>query len=125
MGELSRSRWSCNAGPSRFCKADGRTLGATLRPITAAVEVLLLVPVLVINPRTDEGFAHLVHRLAQDAETAEELQDRLRESYPRAVARARGLAGESAVVWYVYRDGRWTSAAQAGGGRQAHDGQRR
>lgn len=69
-------------------------------------------PVLVVNPRADESFVKFVHEqldglLASDPAA---LQSRLRERYPEAVVRARGLANEPSIIWYVYRDGRWTPA---------------
>jgi hypothetical protein len=65
-------------------------------------------PILVLNPRGDEEFVALVERLAaDDPSTPQELQDALRETYPRAVVRPRSLSGEWRAVWYVYRDGRW------------------
>ena len=69
-------------------------------------------PVLVVNPRTDPLFVEFVReqldrRLADEPAT---FQSRLRERYPEAVVRARELANEPTVVWYVYRDGHWTPA---------------
>ncbi len=69
-------------------------------------------PVLVINPRTDLSFVAFV-REQLDAPPADDpmtLQDRLRARYPEAVVRVRALANEPSIVWYVYRDGRWTPA---------------
>jgi hypothetical protein len=40
--------------------------------------------------------------------TIDQLQAHLRARYPEAVVHARELAGERILVWYVYRDGRWT-----------------
>jgi len=79
-----------------------------------------LEPVLVVNPRTDDEFVALARRLAIDSVTPELLQQLLRERYPRALVRPRQLAGESGNVWYVYRDGRWTSQSAMGGRRQRH-----
>jgi len=45
------------------------------------------------------------------------LQVRLRERYPNAVVRPRELSSESAVVWYVYRDGNWIPEQCHPGGR--------
>jgi hypothetical protein len=65
--------------------------------------------VLILNPRHDETFAQLAHELAADGtRTPAALQAALREQYPSASVRPRLLAGESEVVWYVYRDGHWT-----------------
>lgn len=68
-----------------------------------------MAPLLIINPRSDGPFAQLVAELTADAATdPADLQARLRERYPDAVARRRELSSESTEVWYVYRDGRWT-----------------
>ena len=77
-------------------------------------------PLLVINPRTDEAFVEYAHRLAADSAEPETFQQRLRERYPKAVVRPRQLAGEPGNVWYVYREGRWTSEQATGGRRQRH-----
>ena len=63
--------------------------------------------VLIINPLTDDDFAAFVHDCARDASDPTVLQARLRERYPRAVARSRDLSGERGAAWYVYREGRW------------------
>jgi len=61
-----------------------------------------------LNPRTDEAFVrHVEAVVAGGAESAAELEARLRESYPAAVVRERDLSGEPGPIWYVYRDGRW------------------
>jgi hypothetical protein len=39
------------------------------------------------------------------------LQSRLRERHPAATVHVRLLSSEPSTVWYVYRDGRWTPAA--------------
>lgn len=73
--------------------------------------------VLVINPRTDADFAALVDRSAADAASPQELQDRLRATYPRCVVRRRLVSNEPRTVWYVYRDGHWIpSLIQEGSG---------
>lgn len=69
-------------------------------------------PILVVNPRTDASFVEFV-REQLDGPLADDplaLQIRLRERYPDAVVRVRELANEPSIVWYVYRDGRWTPA---------------
>lgn len=67
-------------------------------------------PLLIVNPRADEAFVTEVHRHVENGvESAEELQRLLRERYPRAVARDRGLSAESAT-WYVYREGTWVQS---------------
>ena len=61
-----------------------------------------------INPRTDERFVGIVEAILDEGEaTPQELQGRLRESYPDAVVRERDLQGDPAPVLYVYRDGHW------------------
>jgi hypothetical protein len=67
-----------------------------------------LAPQLITIPTADATFRHFVQR-AHDragAESAAELEGRLRRTYPRVVVRERGLVGEPAA-WYVYRDGAW------------------
>jgi hypothetical protein len=66
-------------------------------------------PILVVNPATDRAFRDFAEDAVQRLERSApaELQRKLRARYPDAVARARDLHGESAVVWYVYRDGHW------------------
>ena len=64
-------------------------------------------PALIINPVTDKEFTAFAEQCAQGASDPATLQSRLRERYPLAVARSRELAGETAAVWYVYREGRW------------------
>lgn len=68
-------------------------------------------PVLVVNPRTDVAFAQFVHEQTDglSADDPMALQTRLRERYPATTVHARLLSSEPATVWYVYRDGRWTS----------------
>jgi hypothetical protein len=65
-------------------------------------------PTLVINPPNDGVFVSFAEMLVGHgvASTAE-LEERLRSEYPDAVVHARVLAGESVMIWYVYRDGRW------------------
>ena len=69
-------------------------------------------PVLVVNPRTDTAFVEFVReqtdRIGENDLLA--LETRLRERYPAATVHARLLSGEPSTVWYVYRDGRWTSS---------------
>jgi hypothetical protein len=68
-------------------------------------------PVLIINPIGDDEFAGFVRKHARDASTPDELQSRLRERYPQAVVRQRDLSDERVSIWYVYRDGYWTSSS--------------
>ena len=60
-----------------------------------------------VNPRDDVEFVALVDHLVETTGRPEDLERRLRESYPHAVVRRRGLAAEATDVWYVYRDGSW------------------
>lgn len=66
-----------------------------------------------VNPRHDVDFVMLVDRLAVTATGPADLESRLRETYPNAVVRVRGLQGDTVAVWYVYRDGAWTSLRSA------------
>lgn len=67
-------------------------------------------PTVIINPRDDLRFSELVERsLLTAGESPDGLERLLREHYPRAVVRRRGLAGEQVEVWYIYREGRWVS----------------
>jgi len=68
-------------------------------------------PTLVVNPSSDRVFATFAAMLADHgASTIEDLQRRLRTVYPEAAVHARELVGERFVMWYVYRDGRWTDS---------------
>ena len=72
-------------------------------------------PTLITNPATDGAFVTFAERLvATGVDDPGELQSRLRERYPQAVVRPRELSSERRVVWYVYRDGRWTPGEEAG-----------
>ncbi len=65
-------------------------------------------PVLVLNPPDDDDFRSFATGLVNDGTIEPELlHDCLRGRYPRAIVRPRELAGESAQIWYVYRDGHW------------------
>lgn len=67
-------------------------------------------PTLLLNPVSDRTFQAFAERLLDEGggETTHEFQARLRVRYPQAVVRARDIAAERRVVWYVYRDGHWT-----------------
>jgi hypothetical protein len=72
-------------------------------------------PTLVTNPVNDRNFSAFAEReLGEGPSTIDAFQARLRVRYPHAVVHARELAAESAVIWYVYRDGRWTNRGDAG-----------
>jgi len=74
-------------------------------------------PTLIASPRDDEVFQDLAEAMvAAGATTPSALQEALRSRYPKAVVRARDLSGERGVIWYVYRDGRWTRSGKAPGG---------
>ncbi len=67
-----------------------------------------LKPTLVVNPTDDGLFAEFAQVLVDDGTvTIGEFERRLRAVYPRAAVHARLLAGEPALIWYVYREGRW------------------
>jgi hypothetical protein len=63
-------------------------------------------PTLVTNPTDDPVFATAAETALGDARTTDDLQSVLRRDYPRAVVRARDLAGDP-LIWYVYREGHW------------------
>jgi hypothetical protein len=74
-------------------------------------------PTLIASPRDDEVFQDLAEAMvAAGANTPGALQEALRSRYPKAVVRARDLSGERGVIWYVYRDGRWTRSGKVPGG---------
>lgn len=65
-------------------------------------------PALFLNPTDDAEFANEVERaMGEGPVDAADLEQRLRPAYPSALVRPRGLANETFVVWYVYRDGHW------------------
>jgi hypothetical protein len=70
-------------------------------------------PVLVVNPRTDASFVAFVREQIEGLATVDpfSLECRLRERHPAAAVHARVLASEPTTIWYVYRDGHWTSSA--------------
>jgi hypothetical protein len=69
-------------------------------------------PVLIINPRGDHQFAERARTIIQSGVTdIQAMQRCLRVDYPAAVVRDRELSSEPMVIWYVYRDGRWTPDA--------------
>ena len=66
-------------------------------------------PTLVTNPVTDRNFSAFAEKqLDEGASSIDAFEARLRVRYPDAVVHARELAAEFSVIWYVYRDGRWT-----------------
>lgn len=65
-------------------------------------------PVLVINPRHDDGLRERANQAVADgARSPQALAAALRQDYPQVVIHRRELAGERTSVWYVYREGRW------------------
>ena len=63
---------------------------------------------IVRNPANDRDFERAIDELVDSGlRDPGTFQERLRELYPRAIVRPRELAGESAPIWYVYREGRW------------------
>jgi hypothetical protein len=67
-------------------------------------------PTLITNPANDVAFRDHAESALREGQSVAELQQILRGDYPRAIVRARDLAGERSVVWYVYRDGHWLTA---------------
>jgi hypothetical protein len=62
---------------------------------------------LIINPRSDTVFVTMAEKLVMaGTPSASDLQRELRDKYPRAVVRERGLSSER-TTWYVYREGIW------------------
>jgi hypothetical protein len=66
-------------------------------------------PTLVTNPTDDSAFAAAAEAALGEARSTDDLQAVLRRDYPRAVVRARDLAGDP-LIWYVYREGHWVRA---------------
>jgi hypothetical protein len=64
-------------------------------------------PTLITNPAI--AFRDHAESALREGQSVAELQQILRGDYPRAIVRARDLAGERPVVWYVYRDGHWVT----------------
>jgi PAS domain-containing protein len=69
-------------------------------------------PRLMTIPASDAAFRARIEaiREGEGLTTPVALQTRLRRLLPKVSVTARGLAGEP-TTWYVYRDGRWPSAA--------------
>jgi hypothetical protein len=66
-------------------------------------------PTLVTNPADDVAFRDAAEAALHEGQSVADLQAILRLAYPGAMVRARDLAGERPVVWYVYRDGHWVA----------------
>jgi len=73
-------------------------------------------PSLITNPADDAAFHDDAEAVLDDGQSIDEFQAMLRRGYPRAVVRSRDLAGESQLVWYVYRDGHWVARHDRGQG---------
>ncbi len=73
-------------------------------------------PILVINPRSDTAFVDHVNAELVGVQRPEDLAKRLRARYPDVVVRPRDLSSEPVAVWYVFRDGHWTSENVRRGG---------
>lgn len=72
-------------------------------------------PTLIVNPTDDVVFADFAQTLVDHGATStDELERRLRAEYSRSTVHARELVGETAVIWYVYREGRWIVSHPAG-----------
>lgn len=66
-------------------------------------------PTIVRNPPSDAEFGAAIQQIVDDGVVDPAVAElRLRERYPRAIVRPRELAAEPLLVWYVYREGRWT-----------------
>lgn len=68
-----------------------------------------ILPSLVTNPADDARFTAAADGALHEGQSLAEFQQLLRRAYPRAVVRARDLAGERSLVWYVYREGHWVA----------------
>jgi hypothetical protein len=91
------------AMPSQGPPCTNRVMLDGLRPGVATR------PILVLNPRIDRRFTEAASEIVEaGVRSPVELERQLRERWPRAVVRPRGLSGEQPTMWYVYRDGRWT-----------------
>ena len=66
-------------------------------------------PALITNPADDDAFHDAAEAALREGQSVAELQELLRYDYPRVLVRARELAGERSVTWYVYRDGQWVA----------------
>ena len=70
-------------------------------------------PTLALNPRNDAAFGAAADALLDGARSPCDLERLLRADFPGTVVRARDLSNEAGTVWYVYRDGHWTSSGRA------------
>jgi hypothetical protein len=80
-----------------------------VRRYSAVAEPTARRPVLILNPRADRQFVAASEALVSGGVASPaELQARLRERWANAAVQPRSLSGEPTLMWYVYRDGRWT-----------------
>jgi hypothetical protein len=67
---------------------------------------------LMTNPSTDTGFrAAAESALADGADSAADLQESLRDAYPRAAV-ADGIMERGMERWYAYREGHWVPSPE-------------
>jgi hypothetical protein len=64
-------------------------------------------PLFVFNPDVDADFARLGLEAAVGVRTAEDLEARLRDAYPRIRVHVSEVSRPFPVTWYVYREGHW------------------
>jgi hypothetical protein len=64
-------------------------------------------PAILSFPSADGSFARFVRATlaAERPDSPDELAHALRPRFPRVVVRRRALSGETATIWYVFRDG--------------------
>jgi hypothetical protein len=69
------------------------------------------IPLVVANPSDDAEFRDAIEGcVAGGVRGPDELQEYLRQRFPRAVVRRRDLSGEAQATWYAYRGGHWVAA---------------
>ena len=65
-------------------------------------------PTLMVNPRSDQLLTERANALVLNgARMPSDLENALRDWYPRVKVRERNLSHEAHTVWYVYREGSW------------------
>jgi hypothetical protein len=66
----------------------------------------------VLNPVDDRAFATSARSAMRGgARSPDELRFVLSQRYPKVVIHRRELSNERVEIWYVYRDGRWTTSS--------------
>jgi hypothetical protein len=68
-------------------------------------------PVLFVDPSSDDAFSVAAERALVGAHSIDRFTALLRETYPRVEVHPREISGEPVTIWYVYREGHWTSKA--------------